>query len=130
VAPLFKHSKAGELELAAKDYQDVFIACIVTLEDDYLFSILKCVDSMEDITVGKKLHKFVEEVCENKKDIIMTYGQLLGQEAENRGIEKGKEDGMQVEKFQTAIRMLKKGLEFALIQELTGLTLGELQTLR
>jgi hypothetical protein len=70
------------------EYQGVFIACIATLGDGYLFSMLNYVDSIEDITVGKKLHKLVEEVYENKKDIIMTYGQLLEQEAENRGMKK------------------------------------------
>jgi len=129
---LFKHSKDGEPELAVKDYQGVFVACIATLGDDYLFSMLNYVDSIENITVGKKLHKFVEEVYKNKKDIIMTYGQLLGQEAENRGIEKGLlkglQNGMQAEKLQIAKSMLKKGLEPTLIQELTGLTIGELQT--
>ena len=66
----------------------------------------------------------------------MTYGQLRSQEAENRGIEKGiekgieiglskgiqqgKEEGMQVERLQTAMRMLRRGLAFSLIQELTG----------
>jgi hypothetical protein len=92
----YKHSKNGEPELAVKDYQGVFIAYIAILGDDYLFSILKYVDSIEDITVGKKLHKFLEEVCENNKDIIMTYGQLLGQEAENRDIEKGMGKGIEI----------------------------------
>jgi hypothetical protein len=135
---LLKHSKDGDLELIVKNYQDVFIAYIAALGNDYLFSILNYIDSIEDITVGKKLHKLVGGAYENKKDIITTYGQLLGQEPKNRGMEKGMgkdieigfQNGMQTEKLQIAKGMFRGGLEFAIIQKLTGLSLGELQTSR
>jgi predicted transposase/invertase (TIGR01784 family) len=64
----------------------------------------------------------------------MTHGQLLGQEAENRGTKKGLlkglQNGMQAEKLQIAKNMLKKGFELTSIQEITGLTPGELQILK
>ena len=103
IAPLeilLKHSKDGALELAVRDYQNVFKVCINTLGNDYLLSMLEYVNSIEDIEVGKKLHKFLKEVLENKNDIIMTYGQFLGQEFKEEGIAigvlKGVKQGIEI----------------------------------
>jgi predicted transposase/invertase (TIGR01784 family) len=84
----------------------------------------------------------------------MTYGQVRTQEARQEGIEigllkgvkeglqqgkeeglqQGKEEGLQQGKEESiqsiARNMLKKGFELTSIQELTGLTLGELKILK
>jgi predicted transposase/invertase (TIGR01784 family) len=131
---LFKHSRDGAPSLAAKDYQDVFLACIAKLGDDYLHSMLSYIDAIENEKVGEKLNKFVEEVYRNKQDIIMTYGQVRTQEARQEGIEigllKGLTEGIQTRNIAIARNMLKKGFDLTSIQELTGLTLDELQILK
>ena len=91
---LFKHSRDGILELAVGDYRNVFRVCVATLGDDYLVSMFEYVDSIEDVEVGKRLHKFLQEVFENKNDIVMTYGELLGQKFKQEGKQEGLEIGI------------------------------------
>jgi hypothetical protein len=109
---LFKHSRDSVLELPIYSYQNVFEICVNTLGDDYLFSMLKYIDSIKNIEVGKRLHKFVEEVFKNKNDIIITYGELLGQKFKQEGIEKGigigMEKGILIKAIAVAKNMLLK----------------------
>jgi predicted transposase/invertase (TIGR01784 family) len=108
---LLKHSKDGILELPTLAYQNVFQICIEILGDDYLFSLLKYVDSIKNIEVGKKLHKFIEEVFENKKDSIMTYGQFLKQEGKQEGIVIGVEKGIEIGKKAGVEKGIEIGVE-------------------
>jgi predicted transposase/invertase (TIGR01784 family) len=83
------------------------------------------------------MHKFVEEVFQNKSEIIMTYGQILKREARKEGKKEGKKEGLikgikegrQSEKLAIAKNMLKKGFDINSIEEITGISRENIEKL-
>jgi predicted transposase YdaD len=138
---LLKYSRGGEFELQPSDYKKVFLDCIREVGERYISSMLEYADSL-NFKIGEKLHKFVEEIFQDKTDIVMTYGQVLKKEAKiegrqegmQEGIQKGRQEGIQegIQKGYLEITksMLNKGLAISLIQELTGLNKETLEQLK
>ena len=133
---LFKHSRDGVLELEPICYQNVFRVCVATLGDDYLVSMLEYVDSIENLEVGKRLHKFLEEIFKNKNDTLMTYRQVLKQEGNQEGftvglltgVKTGREEGKQEKAIEVAKNMLLKfNLDIDTVHKFTELPKAELK---
>lgn len=111
---LLKHSRDGKFEMHISAYRKIFHDCIREVGEDYIYSMLAYADSLKDFKIEEKLHKFIEEIFQDKSDILMTYGQLLKREA--------KLEGRQSKAMEVAKRMLNKGSEITFIQEITGLS--------
>lgn len=139
---LLKHSFDGEFELNISAYQAAFHACINEVGNDYILTMLEYADSLTNFKIGEKMHKFVEELFENKPKIIMTYGQLLRREARKEvrkeakqeglqeGLQKGLQRGMETKAITVAKKMIKKGYDIASIQEITELSEEIIQKLK
>jgi predicted transposase YdaD len=114
---LIKHSLRGSFELDVSAYRPIFQSCIRAIGDDYIISMLTYADSLKDFKIGRKMHNFVEEIFEDKKELIMTYGQLLKRAAKREGRQEGRQEGMKI----IAKNMLKKRYSIKSIQEITEL---------
>jgi recombination-promoting nuclease RpnB len=123
---LLKHSRDGKFEMHISAYRKIFHDCIREVGEDYIYSMLAYTDSLKDFKIGEKLHKFIEEIFQDKSDIVMTYGQLLKREAKLEGkiegILEGKIEGSQSKAMEVAKRMLNKGADITFIKEITGLS--------
>ena len=79
-------------------------------------------DNQEMIT------KFEQEIAIlTKRKIPMGIEEFLLDRAGKKGIEKGIEEGRQEEKKETAVRMKKNGLDKALISNITGLLIEDIE---
>ena len=133
---LFKHSRDGVLELSISAYQNVFQVCVATLGDDYLISMFEYVDSIKDLEVGKRLHKFLVEIFKNKNDTIMTYKQVLKQEGNQEGftvglltgVKTGRKEGKMEGKIEVAkALLLNLHLDIDSVRMATGLQEADLE---
>jgi predicted transposase/invertase (TIGR01784 family) len=127
---LLKNSRDGKFELDNSAYQAVFHACVNKVGEDYIISMLEYADSLKDFKIGAKMHKFVEEVFQNKSETIMTYGQMLKREARKEGrregiqegIQEGRKEGIQTRNLEIAKNMLQKGYDINVIEEITEIS--------
>jgi predicted transposase/invertase (TIGR01784 family) len=115
---LLKHGRDGEFELDIDAYREVFHACLEAVGDEYIEAMLTYATHLKDLKVGEKIYNSIEQVLADKKDVVMTYGQKLKQEAR---IE---------ERFQVTKSMLKEGLARHIIQKVTGLSQEEVGRLQ
>ena len=135
---LLKHSRDGKFELAIAAYRAVFHACIAEVGDNYIFAMLSYVDSLPDLSVGRRMHKFISKVFQDKDEVMMTYGQYLTREAREegllegmqKGMQQGMQQGRQEEKLGLARNMLRKGYTLDAVEELTGLASERLHGLQ
>ena len=123
---LLKHCFDGNFEEHTSAYREVFQDCIEEVGDDYIVSMLEYAYSLADFKIGEKMIKFVEEVFQNKQEVIMTYGQLLKREAKKEG----RQEGRQESRLSIAKNMLQKGCEISFIQEITGLSREAIEKLK
>ena len=127
---LLKHCFDGNFEENISAYIGVFHECIEAVGDDYIVSMLEHASSLKDYEIGKKMYKFVEEVFQNKQEVIMTYGQILKREAKKEGRKEGRQEGrkegmelgIQTKAKVIAKNMLAKGYAIKDIEEITGLS--------
>lgn len=89
MAVLLKHGRDGNFALDIAAYRDVFHACIAEVGDPYIFAMLSYADSLPDLSVGEKMHKFILKVLQEKEEVMMTYGQYLTREAREEGLLQG-----------------------------------------
>lgn len=135
---LLKHSRDGKFELQLEAYSAIFHDCVQAVGDEYIFSMLTYASSLEDFRIGEKMYKFVEEVFQDKPEILMTYGQILQQEAKQagiiegiqEGIIKGMQQGEKTKAMEIAKGMLKEGLDIKVIQKITSLSIDVLEKLK
>jgi predicted transposase YdaD len=123
---LLKHSFDGNFEEPIEAYKHVFQDCIKQVGDDYIVSMLEYADSLKDYEIGKKMHKFVEELFQNKQEVIMTYGQLLKREAKKEG----RQEGRKARNLEIAKNMLQDGEAIEKIVRYTGLSLEAIEKLK
>ena len=123
---LLKHCHDGNFEEPIEAYKHVFNECIKEIGDDYIVSMLEYADSLKDYEIGGKMHKFVEEVFQNKQEVIMTYGQLLKREAR----QEGRKEGRKNEKLAIAKNMLQDGEAIEKIVRYTGLSREDIEKLK
>ncbi|OJW67237.1 MAG: hypothetical protein BGO68_01430 [Candidatus Amoebophilus sp. 36-38] len=123
---LLKHSFDGGFKLNLSAYQGVFHACVKVVGEDYIHSMLKYADSLANFKIGRKMHKFVEEVFPDKPKIIMTYGQMLKREAKREG----KREGIREGSIAIAKNMINKGYDIKSIQEITELPKETIEKLK
>ena len=118
MALLLKHSSTGNFELETAAYRQVFQSCIDAVGDGYIFTMLMYAIELSNAEAGEKIFNFIEKVLINKKDIIMTYAQVL----ENRGEAK--------ERLNIAKTMLQQlHLAPEVVEKATGLTQEEIAKL-
>jgi len=127
---LLKHCHDGNFEEHIEAYKRVFNECITEIGDDYIVSMLEYASSLKDYEIGKKMYKFVEEVFQNKQEVIMTYGQILKREAKKEGRKEGMELGIQTKAKVIAKNMLAKGYAIKDIEEITGLSREAIEKLK
>jgi predicted transposase/invertase (TIGR01784 family) len=88
--------------------------------------MLEYADSLKDYEIGGKMHKFVEELFQNKQEVIMTYGQLLKREAKKEG----RQEGRKARNLEIAKNMLKDGEAIEKIVRYTNLSLEAIEKLK
>ena len=149
-AELATHGKADMLELLLKQsQQETFVdwvekatELLQTLFDrDYWESGLRYMFDRERQVEGEELAKKLELITPSKKEEIMHTVQTIGEKreliGEKRGIQlgekRGEKRGVKLGKQETqremTERMLLKGMEIFLIEDLTGLPTKEIMTI-
>ena len=135
---LLKHGRSANFELSVDAYRDVFQACVATVGNTYLVSMLDYAALLHDGEVGKDIYKFIEQIFGKKDNTIMTYGKQLIQQGKKEGIQQGKKEGIQQGKqegkkegiFTVAKNMLHNlHMGMDVVQQATGLSRQELAVL-
>jgi predicted transposase YdaD len=123
---LLKHGRTGNFELPPSSYRDVFHACLAAVGEEYIFSLLAYATDRKDCEIGSRIYSFVEQVLEDKQDLIMTYGQQLRQERR----QEGRQEGRQIRNLEMAKNMLfELHLGEDIVQKATGLSREEVSKL-
>jgi predicted transposase/invertase (TIGR01784 family) len=78
--------------------------------------------SLRNLKIGEKIYNFIEQVLNDKQDIIMTYGQKLMKEGRKEGEQKGRKET----RLEIAKGMRSAGYKADDIAKLTGLPLSEI----
>jgi len=141
---LSQHGKAAMMELLLQQsHKRDFVKAMKTFiqhggiyelnDEEIKMSTVYMGSVGEEAIVEKALSLFLEQQPE-KRDIIMTYAQSLENRGMQQGIQQGMQQGMQqgVEQrnVEIAKNMLQQGFEPAVIAQLTGLNLQQIQSLR
>ena len=93
------------------------------LEQVYGESALVYILATEKKHSAEKIMEKILEIAPHKKEDVMTAAMQL----EQRGMERGRQEGMDVSKMEIVRQMLQKGMDKQMIQELTGLAISELE---
>ena len=113
---LLKHGRDGDFKLPLNAYRDAFKKCIRVVGDEYIAVMLHYAATLPQLEIGKKIYNFIEQVLEDKKVTTMTYAKEL----EKIGMQKGKQIGMQEERFSMAKKMFQEGITTSVIKKITG----------
>ena len=122
---LLKHGRDGIFELEPSAYRQAFQDCVESVGEDYLKTMLDYAQSLLESEVGKRIFEFVSEVLTDKKEAIMTYGQVLEKKGEKRGIQQG----IQTRNVEIAKTMLADRTPIDQVRKWTGLDIACLQAL-
>jgi predicted transposase YdaD len=80
-----------------------------------------------------QLIELLQRVLPEKREYIMTFREQLEQKGRQKGRQEGRQEGMQLgiyeAKREDAKKMLEKGIAYAIVKEITGLSDVELKTL-
>ena len=112
---LLKHGRTGNFELEIDAYRDVFQACVAAVGNEYIYTMLQYALKLSNAEAGEKIFHFIKKILVNKKEIIMTYGEKIRQEA------------LQEAKSAIARTMLTRGYNPQEVQELTGVAVNPSQ---
>ena len=143
---LLQHGKLALLEILLKhirerDFTNAIASIIqalkVSLTSEISNSLLNSAFSyLMSAKEVEEIQQLVEQININIPDLkenIMTYAEELmqkgRQEGEQRGKQLGKQEGKQETQLEIALKMLKKGLDEAVVAELTELPLSQIKTL-
>ncbi|XWN34657.1 MAG: Rpn family recombination-promoting nuclease/putative transposase [Roseivirga sp.] len=124
---LLKHGRTGKFELPLEAYRSIFEACVALVGDEYIFTMLTYATSLSNQVAGKKIYQLIETLFLDKQAIIMTYGKVLENKGEVRGLRRGMQQGIQ----QVAKSLLSQlHLDLGAVQRATGLSQKELERLQ
>ncbi len=88
----------------------------------------KWLTNMFRFDMSEPEYRKIKDVQE-AKSMLTEIADKLREQGKEEGIEKGREEGREEGKIETAIKMKQKGLEYALISEITGLSIQKIEKL-
>lgn len=136
---IMTHRRIAALELLQKhirlrDLSEKFEPLVTVISSGYTTDeqLVVLINYMVQAGETADPESFIRELAERspqQKETLMTIAEKLEQKGVAKGLQQGRQEGRLEGRLEVAHKMLARGLDFAAVQEMTGLTADELKQL-